>query len=327
MAQVIVPKNYIYNQSTIAAGKSISNIFTSPVTLSYSGTYMYADGVLCSDISINYNLGSSTSSANGGGQRITIYNDSDLVGRCLIVDITNLPKFQNTSTSLTRNVTLIFNHNGTSIQLKRLSIAASTTSVNTYGATNSLNGKYYVNLLTNTVTQNADTSECCKAVVPKNWIYPTAASATIAYNRVFHIVSLSSTMVSNMSIPKYLGYGFNLRWDLAPVDDLGRYDISRIPECTDVTITINISADSCRFVKLTLANSPAMKNTSKFPRICEANVVFGNGGSTLNLQKRTVAAGSSIDPTLTLAGWADGEYWIDLKTKQLVDPIKAITTF
>lgn len=327
MAQIIVPKNYIYNHDAVNAGKSISALFTSPLVLQYSGTFMYYDGVLCNDITINYSLGTSTSSASGGNQVITIQNDSNLVGRCLIVDITNLPKFQNTSVSSTRTVTLIFKHNSTSIQLKRLSIATSTTYDNTYGSANSLNGKYYVNLLTNTVTQNADASECCKAVVPKNWIYPTEVRETLDYNKFSYSASLLSTMVSNISIPKYLGYGFHITWNTFPTDDLGQYDISQIPECSNITITLNISEDSCRFVKLTLVNSPAMKNTSNLPSICEVNVVFGNGGSTLNLYRTTVAIGSSIDPTLTLAGWLDGEYWIDLKTKTVIDKTKAITTF
>lgn len=327
MAKVIVPKNYIYNHDTVTAGKNLSTLFTSPLTLQYSGTFMYEDGVLCNDISINYSLGSSTSSAIGGSQTITIQNNSDLVGRCLIIDITNLPEFQNTSTSSTRTVNLVFNHNGTAIRLKQVSISTSTTAANTYGATTSLNGKYYVNLLTNTATQSAITSECCKAVVPQNWIYSSQANISLAYNEFTHTVSLSSTTISNISIPKYLGYAVKITWEGVPTNELGQYDLSKVPEYSNVTITLNVSELSCRFVKLTLSNFPAMKNSSNIRVPCAVLVAFGTSGSTVQLNSTTISQSSSSTPSVSSSAWADGDYWIDLKTKTVVDPKKAITTF
>lgn len=326
MAQVIVPKNYIYNHDTVNAGKSISTLFTSPLALQYSGTFMYDHGALCNDITINYSLGTSTSSANGGSQVITIQNDSNLVGRCLIVDITNLPKFKNTSASSTRTVTLVFKHNSTYIQLKSLSIATSATYDNTYGSTNSLNGKYYVNLLTNTATQNANESECCKAVVPKNWIYPASVNNNLEYNVFTYDVSLSSTMVSNISIPKYLGCGVNITWGKVPTNDLEQSYISKAPEIADVTITLNISETSCRFVKLILSNFPTMKNSSISQQTCNIRVMFPSNTFVI-INTTTVVAGSYSSPSSTILGWADGIYWLDLKTQTLIDSTKAIATF
>lgn len=333
MAKAIVPKNHIYNTNVKYPNISLANLFTETYTASVDFSYMYEDSVICSDINIDYGLGGLISSGAGSIQTINITIDGNLQGRCVAVSIMNLPKFKNTSPSnstitMSRVVHLVLSYNSTSYTLKTLKVSAGSTFSNTYGASDSLNGMYYLDLLTETVTQDTTTSFCCKAVVPKNWIYTNTGTRLLLSNQTADEISLTITEKPALSIPKYLGIERTVSWEKVHVGVDGT-GMDKIAEAGAATLTVKNLDDTCRFMKLNLVDSLSMKNSSTtLTGICtiKCKIVSSSGTTILELIRTILAPRSGNTPRMLYSGWADGTYWIDLKTKQVIDSDKAITT-
>ena len=332
MAQVVIPKNYSGSAGS-SGGVASGNLFTQSVNITLG------DGNLIAlEQGLNYALSNTTVDVYDSGTKyITI--DTTSTGfarhtRFLALDILGLPKFINRSSSggnagmlyIILRIKLL---DGTYIELHKETISPGSTSNNTYG--NTINKKYYINLLTRDVGTYLDVfgNDYYKAVVPNNWMYtvstssPTATTASVT-------IDVIRTERNALSIGGYMGIEKHYIWNsptAAPGTSIGI-------DTSTILITVTYNEGEFRFLKLVLDNVPILINSSNLsikPVYLKLRVFDASNGNYTDITLNTatiINEMSGDDPIYpsTSSAWADGTYWIDLKTKKIIDPRKALTS-
>lgn len=334
MEKIVVPKNYstfVGFSSTIAIG----NLFTQNLSINLG------DGHLLSiDHGLNYGLGTSLKEVYEAGNKyitIEVANTSARNVRFLSLDITNLPKFLNrTNTSSAGMVHVILRlklQDNTYIQLHKESITPGSASNNTYG--NSINKKYYINLLTREVGTgeiNVFGYDYYKAVVPANWIYYNTTINGPAYNNINLTINTDDDIPVILS-NGYLGVSKRYIWDTPPVGPDTPIGI----DASTVQLNITFNPQELRFLKLDLNNVPTLRYTitlggvtitrikTVYLKLKITNSLTGVS-NIITLRSYTIIVPDNFNEAATATIWADGDYFIDLVEGKTVSEYKAITS-
>lgn len=250
MAKVIVPKNCVYNYTKYVSGITASNIVGSTYTINYQliPEDRIDNDVLGFNITIDYGMSSSTASVDWTSSTlkyITIKNSLSFGCNFIILTVNNLPKIKNTGSvpgALTIRLGLSDN---TYIDLFSPGVKPGETLTIS-------NATYYVDLVNNTATTNANnlTYNYNKAVIYNDSYWKASKELyDINYN------SNSYTITPKNPFP-YIFNDIEFRWpdNALPID---------IDSPTDVIINIDTS-NNPSYIFLFLNNLPDFKNTSSF---------------------------------------------------------------
>lgn len=335
MGKVVVPKNYstlVGFSSTIAIG----NLFTQNLSINLG------DGHLLSiDHGLNYGLGTSLKEVYEAGNKyitIEVANTSARNVRFLSLDITNLPKFLNrTNTSSAGMVHVILRlklQDNTYIELHKESMSPGSASNNTYG--NSINKKYYINLLTREVGTgeiNVFGYDYYKAVVPANWIHYDTTMYGFAYNNLNASVNISDEDKTKIISNGYLGIRKKYIWDAPLVNPNEPVGIN----AGEVRLNITFNPDEFRFLKLDLTNVPILRHdvisstgpSTQFKNVSlKLNITNSLTGvsNIITLNSYTIIVPDNFNSSATTTVWGDGIYDIDLVNREIIKDYKAITS-
>lgn len=314
MAKVIVPNNILYEAAVKGSATSAGTIFGSTTTMDLTGEYLYEDGRCGFHREVYYGYENSNVSIVGSNtvRYIRIQVTGELYSRFFALTLSGIPKqISNTSTSSALYVRVIFTDSDGSITLRDLSIPKSS-SVSTTSGSYQLNDTYYIDLVKRTfvTASSGQPSDIFKAIVPVNpvgWIYedtvntlnPNTGTASVTLN----LPGSSYYTGYDIKMPKYLGIGKKIEWNFFTGGSVNVIT-------TNVTITVNVDINKCRFLKLTLSNCPGFNNTGSLARYYYYYLKVGT--STITLDKLWLNPGM-----LSTAGYS-GVFYIDLKTNQLL---------